>query len=75
MFDALEWLVVVRSHVPIKGEQMVRCYGFYSNAARGKRKKAGADDNIPCILESEPTDKAFRKKFRSPAPSAKAECA
>ena len=43
--------------------EMVRYYGYYSNVARGKRKKADADDNIPCILESEMTDKAFRKNW------------
>jgi hypothetical protein len=63
VFDALEWLAAMCSHVPGKGEQMVRYYGYYSNVARGKRKKADADDNIPCILESEMTDKAFRKNW------------
>jgi hypothetical protein len=38
-FDALEWLVAMCSHVPNRGEQMVRYYGYYSNASRGKRKK------------------------------------
>ena len=63
VFDALEWLAAMCSYVPGKGEQMVRYYGYYSNVARGKRKKADADDNIPCILESEMTDKAFRKNW------------
>ena len=31
--------------------EMVRYYGYYSNVARGKRKKIDADDKIPCILE------------------------
>ena len=39
VFDALEWLAAMCSHVPDKGEQMVRYYGFYSNVSRGKRKK------------------------------------
>ena len=60
---ALEWLAAMCSHVPNKGEQMVRYYGYYSNAARGKRKKANADDQIPCILEPELTGKAFRKNW------------
>jgi len=30
-FDALEWVAAMCSHVPNKGEQMVRYYGFYSN--------------------------------------------
>ncbi len=50
------------SHVPNKGEQMVRYYGYYSNAARGKRKKAAVDDQVPCILEPELGNKAFRQK-------------
>ena len=39
------------SHVPNKGEQMVRYYGFYSSVSRGKRKKSDQDDLIPSILE------------------------
>jgi len=42
---------------------MVRYYGYYSNVTRGKRKKTDADDKIPCILEPELTDKAFRKNW------------
>ena len=73
VFDALEWprqkaagckhSLAMCSHVPNKGEQMVRYYGYYSNVARGKRKKADTDDKIPCILEPELTDKAFRKNW------------
>ena len=40
VFDALECLYAMTSHVPNKGEQMVRYYGYYSNVARGNRKKA-----------------------------------
>jgi hypothetical protein len=42
---------------------MVRYYGYYSNVSHGKRKKADADDKIPCILEYELTDMAFRKNW------------
>jgi hypothetical protein len=31
------------SHVPNKGEQMVRYYGWYSNKSRGIRNKQGAE--------------------------------
>jgi len=41
------------SHVPNKGEQMVRYYGHYSNASRGHRQKKNLDDLIPSILEPE----------------------
>lgn len=60
-FNALEWLAAMLatakpcedecSHVPNKGEQMVRYYGHYSNVSRGKRKKQDQDGLIPSILE------------------------
>jgi hypothetical protein len=37
--DALDWLAQLGTHIPNKGEQMVRYYGFYSNKSRGLRKK------------------------------------
>ena len=63
IFDALEWLAAMCSHVPNKGEQMVRYYGYYSNVSRGKRKKQDLDDIIPSILEPEGSSKAFRKNW------------
>lgn len=47
VLDALEWLAAMTSHIPNKGEQMVRYYGYYSNASRGQRKKAGTDAIVP----------------------------
>lgn len=41
---------------------MVRYYGYYSNVARGKRKKAKQDDVIPQILESKGS-KEFRRNW------------
>jgi len=37
VFNALEWLVAMCTHVPNKGEQMVRYYGHYSNVSRGEK--------------------------------------
>ncbi len=42
---------------------MVRYYGFYSNKSRGLRKKAGADDAVPALIESEVSSKEFRKNW------------
>jgi len=39
IFDSLEWLAAMSSHVPNKGERMVRYYGYYSNVSRGKQQK------------------------------------
>ena len=61
MFDALDWLAAMCSHVPNKGEQMVRYYGHYSNVSRGKRRKQGQDGMIPSILEPDGSSKEHRR--------------
>jgi hypothetical protein len=63
MFDALEWLAATCSHVPNKGEQMVRYYGYYGNVCRGQRKKADTDGLIPCILVTDESFKRYRKNW------------
>ena len=63
IFDALEWLAAMCSHVPNKGEQMVRYYGFYSNVARGKRKKNEQDELIPSILESDGSSGEYKRNW------------
>ena len=63
IFDALEWLAAMCSHVPNKGEQMVRYYGYYSSVSRGKRKRQNEDESIPYILESEQSSKESRKNW------------
>ncbi len=63
VFDALEWLAAMCSHVPNKGEQMVRYYGYYSNVSRGKRKKHDQDGLIPSILKPDGSSKEHRKNW------------
>ncbi len=62
-FDALDWLAQLVTHIPNKGEQMVRYYGFYSNKSRGLRKKAGIDDEVPALIDSDISRQAFRKNW------------
>jgi hypothetical protein len=38
-FEALDWLARLVTHIPNKGEQMVRYYGYYSNKSRGLLRK------------------------------------
>ena len=38
--DYLEFIARVTSHIPDKGQVMVRYYGLYANAHRGKVRKA-----------------------------------
>lgn len=40
-FPALEWLAAMCSHIPNRGEQIVRSQGYYSNISQGKRQKEG----------------------------------
>ena len=51
------------SHVPNKGQQMVRYFGFYSNVARGKRKKKDEDGLIPSILEPDGSAKEHKRNW------------
>ena len=46
-WDVLEFLARVVDHIPGPSQQMVRYWGFYANAARGKRRKAAADEDTP----------------------------
>ena len=62
-FDALDWLAQLVTHIPTQGEQIVRYYGFYSNKSRGLRKKAGTDDQVPALIDSNLSPQAFRKNW------------
>jgi len=60
VFDALEWVAAMSivakpcedgcSHVPNKGEQTARYYGYYSNVAHGKRKRPAKTVRFPVSL-------------------------
>ena len=62
-FDTLEWLAAMCSHIPNKGEQMVRYYGYYSNVSRGRRQKEDRDGFIPYIIEPEEDSNEYRKNW------------
>jgi len=51
--DYLEFIARVTSHIPDKGQVMIRYYGLYSNAHRGKMRKAGVSPSHPLIIEEE----------------------
>jgi len=62
-FNALDWLAQLVTHIPNRGEQMVRYYGYYSNRARGDRKKKGKDNEVPALMESELSSKQMRRSW------------
>jgi len=51
--DYLEFIARVTSHIPDKGQVTVRYYGLYSNAHRGKMRKAEVDPSFPPIIADE----------------------
>jgi len=51
------------SHLPLKGEQLVKYYGFYSNRTRGDRCKSEDDILVPHILEPEVSSKEAKRKW------------
>jgi len=51
------------SHIPNRGEQMARYYGYYSSVSRGKRQMVGNDDAVPCILDAQGDEKTSRRTW------------
>jgi len=51
--DYLEFIARVTSHIPDKGQVMVRYYGLYANAHRGKMRKKDTGPLRPLIIEDE----------------------
>ncbi len=63
-YDALEWLAAMVSHLPLKGEQLVKYYGHYSNRARGERRKKGQDPATPPpLLDPDLSSKEARRTW------------
>jgi hypothetical protein len=62
VFNALDWLARLVTHIPGRYEQTVRYYGWYSNKSRGMRKKAGAEDVIPVFI---PNDISFKESWKN----------
>lgn len=62
-FSAIDWLARLVTHIPNKGEQLVRYYGFYSNKSRGMRKKEDEDNKVPAQVETDISKKRFRKNW------------
>ena len=52
-FGAIDWLAQLTTHIPGKNEQMVRYYGYYSDKSRGLHRKAGKEDDLPALIDSD----------------------
>ena len=65
--DYLEFIARVTSHIPDKGQVMVRYYGLYANAHRGKVRKANRVPVLLGMIEEEPkpvTSKGWAEMIR-----------
>ncbi|MBU4306307.1 MAG: transposase [Acidobacteria bacterium] len=64
VLDAIESLHRVCLHIPGHYEALIRYYGHYANAARGKRKKLGLEDQaLPVVVDDAPDRKICRKSW------------
>lgn len=64
VYDPLDWLAAITSHIPDKGSQNVRFYGSYSNKSRGMRKKLNQDSKVNIIIhDSLPTKRSCSTKW------------
>ena len=73
VFSATDFLARITNHIPDKGCQMVRYYGWYSNKMRGQRERqAAALPNLqPAVSSLQPASAPGRRIIRIPPPSAK----
>jgi hypothetical protein len=55
--DYLDFIARVTAHIPDKGQVMIRYYGLYSNAHRGKEKKRGRAASVMPVLQPPPPGK------------------
>ena len=63
VFEALDWLARLVTHIPDRYEQTVRYCGWYSNKSIGMRKKAETGDIIPAIMPNEMTSKESQQNW------------
>jgi hypothetical protein len=56
--DYLDFIARVTAHIPDKGQVMIRYYGLYSNAHRGKERKRGRAASVMPVLRPPPPGKA-----------------
>ena len=60
VFNALDWLARLVTHIHGRYEHTVRYYGYFSNKSRGLKKKAETDDAIVTIMQNEMSSKEAR---------------
>ena len=62
-WDVLDFLAHVLDHLPEPGQQLVRYWGWYSNAARGGRRKRQGESGTTSTACAEPGDEAKSRRL------------
>ena len=64
VFPVLDWIATLTTHIPNKGEQLIRYYGYYSNVSRGKRKKEKPEEKTEISeIDAPPLSKELKKRW------------
>ena len=64
IFPVLDWIATLTTHIPNKGEQLIRYYGYYSNVSRGKRKKKKPEEETEISeIDAPPLSKELKKRW------------
>jgi hypothetical protein len=58
VMDYLDFIARITTHIPDKGQVMIRYYGLYSNAHRGRQRKRGLATLAPPVLKPPPRTRA-----------------
>jgi hypothetical protein len=84
IFDPLDFLAAVTSHIPNRGEHLVRYYGYYSSVQRGRRRRQGREklpfgpapqsDDTPTARSMRASWARFIKKVFAADPLACPDC-
>jgi len=65
IFNPLDFIAEITQHIPNKGEDTIRYYGFYSNKARGMRAKSDSANSANVEVGGAEEDTLDRKVYRS----------
>ena len=61
VFPVLDWIATLTTHIPNKGEQLIR---YYSNVSRGKRKKEKPEEKTEISeINAPPLSKELKKRW------------
>jgi hypothetical protein len=63
LFEPTDFIAAITQHIPDKGVQMVRYYGWYSNKSRGMRAKKNPSGGV-LLMDSDAPRRIPSKKWR-----------